>query len=454
MRRHRDASLSLRLSLWLAALAFGGLGAVCAAVYLVTASTLEARQEAELEEKALLVRHLVEEADAEGDPIGLRHTLEDVGVGWAGMVLRLAPPDGAPIFASQGWPLSVGTHDRSMRIGMPWSHAPTGRLVAELRFDTRADTRLLARLRVTLFAAAIAGAGTIALASHAVVRRGLAPLARLGRHLRRIRPGAGAARLDATGQSPEVRELVEHFNGLLGEVDAVYAQLAAFNADVAHELRTPLAILTSDLGVMLSRERSAEDWHDAAGRQLDELQRLSAIVTDMLFLARADRASAARSIEVTSVASLVGEVVEFHEAAMEERGLRVHIDGDAGGRFDAQLLKRAISNLLSNAARFATPGSVVHAHIERPAPARVRVRIVNRGPEIPAEHLPRLFDRFYRVAAARGDTAAHHGLGLAIVAAIAKMHGGSTYARSLAGTTDIGFEVADVITGPAVQRTS
>ncbi len=444
----RGPSLSLRLSLSLAVLAFVGMGGVCAAVYVVTAEGLDTRQNAELEDTATLVRHLVQEAEPLEDARGLRETLADVDGSYAGMVMRLSAPDSAPLFVSPNWLAAHSTHQRPMRLTVPWRSAPEGRLVVRLRLDTRADDDLLATLRATLAGGALLGAAAIALVSHALVRRGLAPLNTLAAQLRAIRPGDGTVHLDVGARHRELREFVVRFNALLAEVDAAYAQLAAFNADVAHELRTPLAELIADSEVMLSRTRDAETWRDATGRHLEDLRRLAAIVADMQFLARADRGSQPRAQTLRSVAALVDEVVEFHDAAYEEQGLQVRVVGDASGYFDAQLLKRAVSNLLSNAARFGRSGTAVEVRIERSG-SRVRVLACNEGPDIPAEDLPHLFERFWRAETSGTDGTPHYGLGLAIVAGIARMHSGRPIARSSHGRTEIGLELQDE--GPAIE---
>ncbi len=437
-------SLGLRLAGALALLTFLGLAAVCTIVYAVTLANLEHRQAGELEEKAELLRHLARDAERNGDDEGLRLMIEGIDIGYDGMMVRIAPPDGEPLFVSAAWTPRAGEHTRGLRVELPWSHVPGGRLVADLRLDTAGDARLMAGLAATLAATALAGAVLIALVSFVLVRRAMAPVRHLSTQLRRIRPGEGKARLDGRDQPRELQPLVERFNVLLDEVDTAYAQLAAFNADVAHELRTPLSVLIADSEVMLSRARPPHEWRDAFGRHLEVLRDLATIIGDMLFLARTDRAVAERATAVTGLAALAEEVIEFHEAAFEEQQLSVDVVGDASGRFDIQLLKRAVSNLLSNAARYATPGSVVQVRIEERPDGRVRIAVRNHGPVIAAEHLPRLFERFYRVEeATRADAPQHHGLGLAIVAGIARMHGGQPFARSSDGVTEIGLELAD-----------
>jgi two-component system, OmpR family, heavy metal sensor histidine kinase CusS len=133
-------------------------------------------------------------------------------------------------------------------------------------------------------------------------------------------------------------------------------------------------------------------------------------------------------------------VIDFHEAALSDRALRAEIIGDAAAVVDEPLIKRALSNLLSNATRFATASSTVIVSISRLADA-VEVSVRNVGSIIAPHHLPKLFNRFYRADAARPESENHHGLGLAIVAAIARMHGGNTFAESGAEGTCVGFTI-------------
>ncbi len=221
------------------------------------------------------------------------------------------------------------------------------------------------------------------------------------------------------------------------------SQLEAFNADVAHELRTPMANLIVQTEVALSRERSSDALRETLVSNLEEMQRLSAMVNDMLFLSHADRGAMARRGEPVSLAALARDVVEFHEAPLDEAGLQLRIEGDAVVPVDEALFKRALSNLLGNATRFAEPGSTVTVRIAADRPDQVEVVVQNQGQPIDAQALPRLFDRFFRADASRCcDEQQHHGLGLAIVAAIARMHAGRTLAESAGGVTRVGFTLA------------
>ena len=162
----------------------------------------------------------------------------------------------------------------------------------------------------------------------------------------------------------------------------------------------------------------------------------------MLFVSQADRGVSARRTSTSSLAGVVAEVVDYHEAVLSEAGLQVEIVGDAEGAFDVPLLRRAISNLLGNATRHAIRDTTVKVSIKRLESGLVSLRVVNFGEPVDPVCLPRLFDRFFRGDPARTHGQANHGLGLAIVGAISRMHKGRTVASSQDGVTSIGIEIS------------
>ncbi len=171
----------------------------------------------------------------------------------------------------------------------------------------------------------------------------------------------------------------------------------------------------------LQREQPVAELQDVIAENLEDLRRLAIIVNDMLFLSQADRGATARRSPVTSLAAELVEIIEYHEAALHDRGLSAVCDGDAKGAFDVSLLRRALSNLLSNATRLLrSPAPTFGSRIESEG-GRSRIWVENKGIPIEPEHLPRLFDRFYKAERSRRQVGtSHYGLGLAIVAAIAR----------------------------------
>lgn len=430
--------LGARLSRSLALLTGVGLGLVCAAVYAVIALTLLQRQDETLDQKQAAIAQLLGERGPGHSVAELQHLLSDLLAGHAELSLRVTTADGQVIFDKapmQRWPAK----QRSFNV--PVAADPSTSVL--LALDQRGDNALMQRLAWTLACTAVGGALAVSAGAYWLVRRGLVPLHRLVDQTRLVTAHDLDRRLDGSGQPMELQPLIEQFNALLGRLDGAYRQMEAFNADVAHELNTPLATLISSSELALRRSRSAEEMRDVLGSNLEELHRMAGIIGDMLFLSHADSGSDARRERVDSLAHLVSEVIDFHEAALHEAGLQAIVVGEAAAQVDARLLRRAISNLLGNATRYGLAGTTVTVRINRVDESSVEVAVENSGPGIAPEHLPRLFDRFYRVDAARADADRNHGLGLAIVAAIARMHGGRATAESKGGTTRIGFLLRD-----------
>ncbi len=278
-----------------------------------------------------------------------------------------------------------------------------------------------------------------------IARVGLLPLQHLSKDAQALRPRTLSQRLKPLDMPVELADLTAAFNGALGRLEEAYTQLEAFNADVAHELRTPLTNLIGGTQVALSRRRSAADFEETLQSNLEELERLRSIVNDMLFLARADQGAAATSLVRTRVVDEVRSTIEFFEFVLDETGSSVGLEGEleAEATIDTALFRRALSNLLQNAIEHAPAGARLVTRIERQGD-RIWVRVCNPGQPVAGMHLPRLFDRFYRVDASRHDAGEHHGhgLGLAIVKAVARMHGGNVAAESGEdGLTCIGFSV-------------
>ncbi len=354
--------------------------------------------------------------------------------------LELWRADGSVLYADTSSGVhAMSDHTYALDFDIPAPRLPGGALKARYTVDFSSDAKfgrnwVLVFVVITLLAGTLVAAG-----SRWHVRRALEPLRALAAQTRAISPRRLDQRLHLDDPAEELLPWVEQFNELMARLEQAVSQLEAFNADVAHELRTPLAALIGHTEVALSRERPAGDLRETLLSNLEEAQRLSAMVNDMLFLSQADRGASARRGQPASLAALAAQVIEFHEAMLEEARLAVRIEGDAQAAVDEPLVKRALSNLLSNAIRYAPPGSALVVRIAPDDAQGLRVEVQNEGETIAPQHLPRLFDRFFRADAARPDGQSHHGLGLAIVAAIARMHAGRPLAESARGLTRVGF---------------
>ena len=299
----------------------------------------------------------------------------------------------------------------------------------------------LTRFRIALVATMLAGVVLVTLLGHWIARVGLQPLHRLSSQAQALSPQRPAQRLGLDPLPAELSDLTASFNGALERLERAYRQLEAFNADVAHELRTPLMNLIGQTQVMLTRPRRVSELEDVLHSNLEELERLRAIVNDMLFLARADQGVMARDAKEVSLYGEAGKVIEFLDPLVEEAGVRVRVAGDVRVCIETALFRRAIVNLLHNAIEHSTPGDEILVTIER-RDGIASVSVSNPGVSIDEQHLTHLFDRFYRVDSSRHNSVENHGLGLAIVKAVATMHRGGVFARSHGGWNTFGFTLA------------
>lgn len=301
-------------------------------------------------------------------------------------------------------------------------------LVADRRASYR---RLLSGL-------GLGGAAVVFALTWLAARRAAGRLRRLSRDAQRLADGG---RLSTDDVDAELLPLISAFNATLDELQAAYRQSEGFSADVAHELRSPLATLIGGTQFVLSRSRSTEALREALASNLEELESLKHLVNDMLFLARADRGERAQSLQRTDLAELADATIDYCAALFDDAGLpAVRRVGAATAVCNAALIRRAIANLLSNACQHAGGDRRVSLHLQA-EPGRVRIWVFNAGDPLTAEVIARMFDRFYRANAARTSHGTHHGLGLAIVQAVARMHGGAVFARARADGNEVGLEI-------------
>lgn len=313
-----------------------------------------------------------------------------------------------------------------------------------LRFLIAVDTDTFLQTQHSLMIALI-GFATLGILLASVLgywaaRIGLRPLASLSLEARKLTPPRLSGRLQMTPLPPELNQFVTSFNSTLERVEQAYARLESFNADVAHELRSPLTNLIGQTQVALTRGRSAEHYFEVLQSNLEELERLRSIINDMLFLASADQGSKVTELTCASLAEEVATTLDYLDFILEDAQVRVEVHGDARVPMEKAHLRRALINLLHNAVQHTEAGQTIRVDIAEQTD-HVSVGVANPGTQIASEHLPKLFERFYRVDASRANSGANHGLGLAIVKAIALMHGGSVFVHSREGINTFGINL-------------
>lgn len=282
----------------------------------------------------------------------------------------------------------------------------------------------LSGLRRALWGGMLAASLVAVLAAWLAVRWGHTPLRRVSAEVRAITPEQLHRRLDPSQVPVELEHLLASFNAMLDQLQQSFIRLNNFSADIAHELRTPVTNLITQTQVALAKPRPAEAYAEVLYSALEELERMRKMIADMLFLAQADEHRTPPEQDAIDLAAEVRALFEFFEAWAEERGVRLELHGRAPSvRANRLMLRRALSNLLANGLRHTPGGAALRVELGSDA-AGALIDIINPGEPIAAEHLPKLFDRFYRVDPARRAHGGGAGLGLAIVKAIVEAHAG------------------------------
>lgn len=272
-----------------------------------------------------------------------------------------------------------------------------------------------------------------------LVRSGLRPLREVTQVAASVSAKSLTERIPAESTPAELEQLVVAFNAMLARLEDAFVRLSNFSADIAHELRTPLSNLMTHTEVVLSRDRSSEDYQENLYSNLEELRRMARMIDDMLFLAKADNGLIIPEAQSIELRELCEKLLEFYQMTADDRGIRFELSGAARILGDAAMLRRALSNLLSNALRYTADGKVIRVDIVTAANG-VALRVGNPGDTIPLAHQSRLFDRFYRVDPARREgSPSNAGLGLAITRSIVEAHRGEIRCSSNDGWTS--FEI-------------
>lgn len=301
--------------------------------------------------------------------------------------------------------------------------------VLVLTADRGADDEILKRFLLTTLTAGPLVLALVSLGALAIVHIGLKPLNRFRDAAIAVTTKNLSTRINPAHLPSELLPLGKAFNGMLDRLDDGIRRLSQFSGDLAHEMRTPLGILLGRTQVALSQQRTKEDLLQALEENVEEIERLNRLVTDMLFLAHADSSSFVLAAKPVELSTLASEIVDFMELPAEERGMSFRISGNAIVNVDSSLIQRAITNLVSNAIRYGTPNGVIDLNITSDE-STVRFSVINHGEQIPVEHQVRLFDRFYRTEFSRAREAGGSGLGLSIVKAIMHLHRGSVEVQS------------------------
>src|SRR6184192_325523 len=263
-----------------------------------------------------------------------------------------------------------------------------------------------------------------------ITKRGLRPLGEMTRSLGRIGPTHLNERVAPAGWPRELQPLAVAFDAMLKRLDDSFTRLSQFSADLAHELRTPITNILGEAQVALTHDRTPAEYRETIESTIGECERLSGIVDNLLFVARVDAAREPIAPTRFDARAAVEKIASFYQMIANDHHVTIRCSGEGQIYADPGLFERAVGNLVDNALRFTQEQGSIQIVLADHA-ANFEVAVSDNGCGIAPEHLPRVFDRFYRVESSRGSDGA--GLGLALVKSIVDLHDGSARIQSEVG---------------------
>ncbi len=266
--------------------------------------------------------------------------------------------------------------------------------------------------------------------------RALTPVRDVAEAAQRISGSNLSLRIPTRQAGDELDYLILTFNRMIERLEASFQQIKQFSTDVSHELRTPITGIRGQLEVALFTAQTTEQYREAMFNALQDIDRLSQIVRALLLLSQAESGQLVLQKSRIDLCEVASDLVDQFQIPAEEAGvrLRAYLPTECPAEVDRVQIERMITNLLSNAIKFTPRGGEVRLVVE-PGPERIVLVVEDTGPGIATEHLPHIFDRFYRVPGSGSAPAPEQGLGLGLsfVAWIAKAHGAAINVDSAPG---------------------
>lgn len=387
----------------------------------------------------------------------------------AGFDFQITRPSGERFFynprlADKAWPMPLRDADSSAskfqtipieekgdwRIVHVRVQGPDGPLTVQVGRSLAAYEHELNELLMTFL---LAGPLTLLAAisgGYFLACRVLRPVQEMTKAAKSISADRLNERITVINPHDEIGELGETLNQMIERLERSFTEMRRFTADAAHELRTPLAIIRSEAEVALRLPRSSEQYCGVLENLLEDTNRLSMLADQLLFLSRQDTGLGNRVNDSLQLDALIREVVGNMQLMAQEKGITLEMPDCPPCKLttDARLLRRVFVNLLDNAIKYTgQAGRVVVSSVV--ADKEVTIQIRDSGVGISSEHLPHIFERFYRVDVARSGDGNGAGLGLAICQAIL---------RNLEGTISVQSEATKgttfTVTLPRAESTS
>jgi two-component system heavy metal sensor histidine kinase CusS len=389
------------------------------------------REEVELESAARRYEHFyIRLLDSHGNPLLTTPEMADeLDLSQFAGRTQARPEKSIPVKGKHGQAFRIAS--AQAQVGSAGSSVDT----IEIAIDVSRQEGLLARFRLWFW---VILSGTFAIfpvVGYFLARHGIRPVEEIAATAQRISSTHLRERIRAEGYPFELASLAGTFNQMLDRLEESFERISRFSADIAHDLRTPVNNIRGEAEVALARARTVDEYRGVVESSLEEAVRLSDLIANLLFLARAESPLAHLHRERIDITGLLEGLREYCEASASEAGVALRAKPAALPVFanvDRTLIQRAIVNLISNAVAHTPPGGSVELAAYRD-PDSIRIEVADTGVGIPEEALPRVFDRFFRVDPSRSQASGSTGLGLAIVQGIVQLHGGSAEISSRLG---------------------
>jgi two-component system heavy metal sensor histidine kinase CusS len=330
------------------------------------------------------------------------------------------PPSAAPRFQEANIP-DLGRH-RLLSAQLAGEGGPFAVVLLAPLEEVDQELRLLLGTLLLAVSAALLVSGG---GSYLMARAALAPMERLWRSTEEITAARLDRRLPIANAHDELGRLTQTINAMIARLERSFLEIRRFTADASHELRTPLTIIRTAAEVALDKHLSPEEHRDLLGGILEECERLTRLIDQLLALAREDAGSGVAAFQPIDLSSLIQQVVEDMRPLAEARGLAllIAVNGRPSIAGDESRLRQVFYNLLDNAIKYTPEGGAIGVRAQW-TDLNAVVTVRDTGIGIPPEHLPHVFDRFYRVDKARSREQGGAGLGLSIAQGIVAAHGG------------------------------
>lgn len=398
----------------------------------------ETQDRTQLEGKIQLIQNILEQNPNNSEELNLY--LKDALVGHHDLIVQIERPTGQIIFSSA--PAIINAQSLIKSKYNPWiewkienktyrgliynkasdqnNNISSAQIIVGI--DTSEHIHFLNEFRRQLLYIGVIGTFCLMLLGWFAAWRGLRPVQKMAKVAEGISAQHLSERLEVDNTPTELKSLAIAFNDMLDRLETAVGKLSDFSSDLAHEMRTPINNLMTQTQVCLSRTRDITTYQEILFSNLEEFERLARMVSDMLFLAKAEHGLHRANLQRVNLVKEVSALFDFYDAIAAEKGMSLEQIGQGYVEGDPSMLRRALSNLLSNAIKYGKSDSIIEINCQQNNDSTV-LTIENESSPLSQEQLTRLFDRFYRTDASRQRVEEGTGLGLAITKSILDVHG-------------------------------